>query len=282
MSTSPTLPESDQSYHDTSASVPRWILVAFIAVFALVGYLLYANYSTRTKLEADLARTNERSRVLSAQVDQANARLAEMKGQLDVTSQKLGLTQEELARARSLTQTIRKEQKTSDERLVAQIGQVKQESETKIGQVSTELGGAKTDIESTKKDLEATKSRLEHSVGDMGVMSGLIARNREDLEELKRRGERNIFEFDLRKSKTPQKVGPIQLKLQKVDTKRYKYTMVVYADDKTIEKKDKTVNEPVQFYVKGAHGPYEVVVFEVSKDRTTGYLSTPKEAVANK
>jgi chromosome segregation ATPase len=205
-----------------------------------------------------------------------------MKGQLDVTSQKLGLTQEELARARSLTQTIRKEQKTSDERLVAQIGQVKQESETKIGQVSTELGGAKTDIESTKKDLEATKSKLEHSVGDMGVMSGLIARNREDLEELKRRGERNIFEFDLRKSKTPQKVGPIQLKLQKVDTKRYKYTMVVYADDKTIEKKDKTVNEPVQFYVKGAHGPYEVVVFEVSKDRTTGYLSTPKEAVANK
>jgi len=282
MSTSPTLPESDQSYHDTSASVPRWILVAFIAVFALVGYLLYANYSTRTKLEADLARTNERSRVLSAQVDQANARLAEMKGQLDVTSQKLGLTQEELARARSLTQTIRKEQKTSDERLVAQIGQVKQESETKIGQVSTELGRAKTDIESTKKDLEATKSKLEHSVGDMGVMSGLIARNREDLEELKRRGERNIFEFDLRKSKTPQKVGPVQLKLQKVDTKRYKYTMVVYADDKTVEKKDKTVNEPVQFYVKGAHSPYEVVVFEVSKDRATGYLSTPKEPVASK
>jgi len=282
MSTSPNLPESDQSYHDTSASVPRWILVAFIAVFALVGYLLYANYSTRTKLEADLARTNERSKVLSAQVDQANARLAEMKGQLDVTSQKLGLTQEELARARSLTQTIRKEQKTSDERLVAQIGQVKQESETKIGQVSTELGGAKTDIESTKKDLEATKSKLEHSVGDMGVMSGLIARNREDLEELKRRGERNIFEFDLRKSKTPQKVGPVQLKLQKVDTKRYKYTMVVYADDKTVEKKDKTVNEPVQFYVKGAHSPYEVVVFEVSKDRATGYLSTPKEPVASK
>src|SRR3989441_12755457 len=81
MSTSPNLPESDQSYHDTSASVPRWILVAFIAVFALVGYLLYANYSTRTKLEADLARTNERSRVLSAQVDQANARLAEMRSE---------------------------------------------------------------------------------------------------------------------------------------------------------------------------------------------------------
>ncbi len=282
MSTSPNVPESEQSYHDTSASVPRWILVAFIVVFVLVGYLLYANYNTRTRLEADLAKTNERSKVLSAQVDQANARLAEMKGKLDVTSQKLGLTQEELARARSLAQTIRKDQKASDEKLVAQIGQVKQESEAKIGQVSTELGGAKTDIESTKKDLEATKSKLDHSMGDMGVMSGLIARNREDLEELKRRGERNIFEFDLRKSKTPQKVGPVQLKLSKVDTKRYKYTMVVYADDKTIEKKDKTVNEPVQFYVKGVRTPYEVVVFEVSKDRATGYLSTSKEAVASK
>jgi len=282
MSTSPNVPESEQSYQDISASVPRWILVAFIVVFVLVGYLLYANYTTRTKLETDLAKTNDRAKLLSAQVDQANARLAELKGHLDVTSQKLGLTQEELARARSLAQTIRKEQKASDEKLVTEIGQVKQESETKIGQVSTELGGAKTDIESTKKELEATKSKLEHSIGDMGVMSGLIARNREDLEELKRRGERNIFEFDLRKSKTPQKVGPVQLKLQKVDTKKYKYTMVVYADDKTIEKKDKTVNEPVQFYVKGARTPYEVVVFEVSKDRATGYLSTPKEAVASK
>src|SRR5216684_8626769 len=282
MSTSPTLPESDQSYHDTSASVPRWILVAFIAVFALVGYLLYANYSTRTKLEADLARTNERSRVLSAQVDQANARLAEMKGQLDVTSQKLGLTQEELARARSLAQSIRKEQKASDERLGAQIGQVKQENEAKIGQVSTELGGARTDIETTRKDLETTKGRLERVMGDLGVQSGLIARNREDLEELKRRGERNIFEFNLRKSKTPQRVGPVQLTLQKVDTKKFRYTMTVNADDKTVEKKDKTVNEPVQFYVKGAHSPYEVVVFEVSKDRATGYLSTPKEPVAAK
>src|SRR5207245_3865620 len=120
--------------------------------------------------------------VRSAREDQANARLEEMKGQLDVTSQKLGLTQEELARARSLTQTIRKEQKTSDERLVAQIGQVKQESETKIGQVSTELGGAKTDIESTKKDLEATKHTSEQSVRDMRVRSGRIARHREDLE----------------------------------------------------------------------------------------------------
>jgi len=186
------------------------------------------------------------------------------------------------AHARTLAQTTRKEQKESDQRLGAQIGQVKQESEAKLGQVSTELGGAKTDIEATKKDLESTKGKLERTIGDLGVASGLIAHNREDLEELKRRGERNIFEFDLRRSKTPQRVGPVQITLQKVDTRRFKYTMTVYADDKSIEKKDKTVNEPVQFYMKGARIPYEIVVFEVAKDRATGYLATPKEGAVIK
>ncbi len=282
MTTSPNLPESEQTEHDQTPATPRWILFAFVAVFLLVGYLLYAGYSTRTKLQAQLADADAKTSQLIARVDQTNARLADLKGQLEVTSQKLGLTQEELARARSLAQAIRKDQKASDERLGAQIGQVKQESEAKIGQVSTELGGAKTEIEATRKDLESTRGRLERVIGDLGVQSGLIARNREDLEELKRRGERNIFEFDLRKVKTPQRVGPVQLTLQKVDAKKLRYTMTVYADDKSIEKKDKTVNEPVQFYVKGARIPYEVVVFEVSKDRAVGYLSTPKEMAAAK
>src|SRR5262249_10618865 len=214
--------------------------------------------------------------LLTAQMDQANSRLADVKGQLDVTSQKLGLTQAELARARTLAQTVRKQQQESDQKLAAQIGEVKQESETKIGQVSSELGGAKSDIETTKKDLEATRTKLERTIGDLGVQSGLIAHNREELEELKRRGERNVFEFDLRRSKTPTRVGPVQLALTKVDTKRFRYTMTVYADDKSIEKRDKTVNEPVQFYVKCTRIPYEGVVFEVSKDRASGYLTTPK------
>jgi len=283
MSTTPNVPEAQQSSHaDGAGGTPRWILIVVVVLFVLVGYLLYAGHSTRAKLENDLAQTNERAKVLAAQVDQTNARVAELRGQLEVTSQKLGLTQDELARARTLAQTIRKEQKESDVKLSTQLGQVRQETESKIGQVSTELGGAKTDIEATKKDLEATKGKLDRTVGDMGVMSGLIAHNKEELEELKRRGERNIFEFDLRKSKTPSRVGPVQLTLTKVDTKRYKFTMNVVADDKAIEKKDKTVNEPVQFYVKGARTPYEIVVFEVGKDRATGYLTTPKESVPAK
>ena len=93
---------------------------------------------------------------------------------------------------------------------------------------------------------------------------------------LKRLNERDIFEFDLNKQQGIQHVGPIQVKLSKVDTKRFKYTMNVVADDKAIEKKDKTVGEPVQFYVRGTRSPYEIVVFEVSKDHAKGYLSTPK------
>ncbi len=281
MGTSSNAPERE-TYHVETSPTPRWIIVVFVVVFALVGYLLYADHQARTKLEASLTQSSERARVLAAQMDQTNARVAELKGQMDVTSQKLGLTQAELARARSLAQMIRKEQKASDEKLVSQIGQMKQESESKIGQVSTELGGAKSEIATTRKDLEETRSKLERTIGDLGVQSGLIAHNREDLEELKRRGERNIFEFDLRKSKTPRRVGPVQLTLQKVDIKRFKYTMTVNADDKLIEKKDKTVNEPVQFYTKGSRAPYEVVVFEVSKDRAVGYLSTPKDAAVGK
>jgi hypothetical protein len=282
MSTTPNVPESRESYQYETSPTPRWIFVAFLIVFVLLGYLLYASYAAQTKLEAALAKANEKATELVTRVDQTNSRLADLKGKLDVTSQKLGLTQEELARARSLAQTIRKDQQASDEKLVAQLGQVKQESEAKIGQVSSEVSSAKSDIEATRKDLEATKGKLERTIGDLGVQSGLIARSREDLEELRRRGERNIFEFALRKSKTPQRVGPVQLALQKVDTKKFRYTLTVYADDKSIEKRDKTVNEPIQFYVKGVRAPYEVVVFEVSKDRASGYLSTPKEAPASK
>lgn len=262
------------------STVPRWIIGAFVVLFVLVGYLLYESYTTGTVFEAGLSKANDQAKLLSALVDQTNGRLADMKGQLDVAAQKLGLTQAELARARSLAQRIRKERKASDERLTAQIGQVRQESEAKIGQVSSELGGAKSDIESTKKDLEAAKGRLEGAIGDLGVHSGLIARNREELEELKRLGERNIFEFTLQRSKKPSRVGPIQLALTKVNTKSYRYTMTVFANDRSIQKRNKTVNEPVQFYVKRSRTPYEIVVFEVSKNRAVGYLSTPKEGGA--
>src|SRR6202011_4052775 len=211
----------------------------------------------------------DQNKLLSAQLDQANARLADLKGNIEVTQQKVGMTQAELAKARSRAEAIRNDQIAADQKLATQLSAVQTESNQKIGAVASEVGGAKKEIEATKTDLEATKGKLERSLGDMNVMSGLIAHNRDDLEDLKRKGDRNYYEFSLQKSKNAQRVGPVQMSLNKTDPKKAKYTVTVIADDKTIEKKDKTSGEPVQFYVKGSSrmAPYEIVVFDVGKNQ---------------
>jgi predicted nucleic acid-binding Zn-ribbon protein len=280
MSISPNVPSPQESYHYESTSTPRWIAILFGVLFVALAVLGYSSYSGQSRLQGDLTKAQDQNKLLTAQLDQANARLADLKGNIEVTQQKVGITQAELAKARSRAEAIRKDQQASDEKLASQLNQVAQESNQKIGEVATEVGGAKKDIEATKTDLEATKSKLERATGDMGVMSGLIAHNRDDLEELKRRGDRNYYEFKLSKNKTPQRIGPVQIALSKTDQKKSKYTMTVFVDDRSIEKRDKTAGEPVQFYVKGSSrmAPYELVVFDVGKNEVNGYLATPKDA----
>jgi hypothetical protein len=263
-----------------TSSLPRWVLLLFVIAFALVGYLFYGNYNDRQAARAALDAADKKAQAVDAEFGKTNARIADLQAKLDVTSQKLGLTQDELARARGLAQSIKKDQLQSDEQLRQQIGAVQADATTKFGQVTTEISTTKSDVAATKADLETTKGKLQSTVGDLGVQSGLIARNHDEVEELKRLGERDIFEFSLKKEKTPQHVGPIQVVLRKTDTKHYKYTVDVVADDKNIEKKDKTVGEPIQFYVRGARAPYEIVVFDLGKDQAKGYLSTPKSASA--
>jgi cell division protein FtsB len=283
MSISPNVPTPQESYHyEGTTGTPRWIAVVFIVLFLALAGLGYAGYSVQSRLESNLAKTQDQNRLLTAQLDQANARLADLKGHFDVTEQKMHMTQSELANARSRAEAIRKDQQASDQKLAEQLNAATKESNEKINAVATEVGGARKDIEATRSDLEATKGRLERASGDMGVMSGLIAHNRDDLEELKRRGDRNYYEFKITKSKTAQKVGPVQVTLNKVDQKKAKYTITVFVDDRSIEKKDKTAGEPVQFYVRGGSRmpPYELVVFDVGKNQISGYLSTPKETGA--
>jgi len=275
-------PNPAENVHTTDAgALPRWVLLLFAVAFVLVGYLLFASYSQNQALQKGLADANKKSMTLVAEIDKTNTRVADLKGQLDVTSQKLGLTQDELARARGLAQSLKREQQQNDQKLRQEIGQMEADTSTKFGEVATEISGTKSDVAATKADLESTKTKLQSTIGDLGVQSGLIARNHDEVQELKRLNERDIFEFSLTKSSgAPEHVGPIQIALRKVDQKKYKFTMNVIADDKSIEKKDKTVGEPVQFYVRGARAPYEIVVFEVSKDTAKGYLSTPKSAGA--
>ncbi len=275
MSISPNIPSPQESHEYESIGTPRWIIVLFGVVIVALAVLGIAGYSTQSRLSQDLAEQQKQNKVLSTQLDQANSRIADLKSQMELATQRVGLTQSELASAKSRAEAIRKEQQTSDQRLTAQL----KESEEKIGAVASEVGGAKKDIEATKTDLEATKGKLERSLGDMNIMSGLIARNHDDLDELRRRGDRNYYEFTLQRSKSAQRVGPVQISLNKTDAKKSMYTITVVADDKTIPKRDKTAGEPVQFYVKGSArmAPYEIVVFDVGKNQITGYLATPKE-----
>ena len=127
--------------------------------------------------------------------------------------------------------------------------------------------------------MEKTISDLKSTKGDLGVQSGLIATNGKELAALRQLGERNYTEFKLTKTKEPQRVGDIALLLKKTDPKKNKFTIEVKADDKSTEKKDRNINEPVQFYVAKAALPYEIVVNNVGKDQISGYLSTPKDRI---
>ena len=284
MSITPSVPPAGDSNSGEvyeRAALPRWVPIIIVVLFIALAGAAYAGYTWHTQLENEVAAANSKAdnkaELLSKEMEQSDARMADLRAKLDVTSQKLGLTQDELARARTLAQQIQKQQQDGNAQLAAQIGEVQKDNEAKLGQVSTDLNGAKTDIASTRKDLDDTKARLTSTVGDLGVQSGLIARTRDDLDALRRLGERNIYEFNVAKSKNPQHVGPVQITLRSVDAKHFKYTMTVIADDKAIEKKDRTAEEPVQFYVRGARAPYEIVVFDVTKDHINGYLSTPKD-----
>lgn len=148
--------------------------------------------------------------------------------------------------------------------------------------VKTDVSGVKTDVASTQSQVDKDGAQLKQVVGDMGVMSGLIATNGKDLQALRELGDRNYFEFDLSKGQLTKKVGDITISLKKADPKRNRYTVDILADDKHVEKKDKTINEPVQLYVSENRQPYEVVVNQVKKDEVIGYLATPKVKLARR
>jgi chromosome segregation ATPase len=178
---------------------------------------------------------------------------------------------------------IQQQQMEQGAQLAAQLNQVKESTnetatklDGKLDGISTEVGTVKSDVASAKSNIEATEGELQRTKGDLGVMSGLIATNSKEIQFLRDLGDRNIYQFTIDRVSGMQKVGDIQVMLRKADAKRNRYTVDVRADDKLVEKRDKSINEPVQFYTARAHQPYEFVVNEVRKDKVIGYLATPK------
>jgi len=251
-----------------------------VAVVLGIGALAWC-YGLQNHLTADeqkLAAAEKKATDLSEQLDATNAR---MSATTETLSQNVGATQKQIdARAEAIMSAQRAANAET-----AKLAALQQDTAKQVGTVSTDLstvktdvGGVKTDVATTKNDLENTKSQLQRVMGDAGVMSGLIATNHSELEQLKHKGDRNYYEFSLQKGAQPTLLSTVKLQLKKVDEKHSRYTLNVSADDRNIEKKDKNLDEPVQFYSGKDPALYEIVVNSIEKNKVSGYLSTPKNA----
>ena len=262
---------------------PNWLVgLTVLALLAALGALGWALglQNHLTVAEGKLNSATQQNAALAEKIEDTNERL---RAQGEALGQTVGLTQKQLEeRSAQLaaaeknvavtTRNLQKQEVANQKQVQQQLGDVK----TDVAGVKTDVGGVKNDVATTQADLASTKSQLTRVVGDQGVMSGLIATNHDELEELRRRGERNYYEFTLQKGSNGQVVGTVKLSLKKTDVKRSKYTMYVSADDKNIEKKDKNLDEPVQFYSGKQPALFEIVVNNISKNQVQGYLSTPK------
>ncbi len=256
-------------HSSSEGTAGKWILVAVAVVYAAASsYVMYDQHNRIAKMAQDQTAS-------SSQLADLDKRMQSAESDDEALAKQVGLTKRELAERST---QLQHEQKAAEARLTE--AQKKQISEVngEVAGVKTDVGGVKTDVASTKADLAATQAKLQSAVGDLGVQSGLIANTRQDLDTLKHKGDRNYYEFTLVKGAKPQPVGTVSLQLKKTDEKRGKFTLGVTSDDKTIEKKDRNLSEPIQFYSGRDHMLYEIVVWTATKKQATGYLSTPKGA----
>ena len=189
-----------------------------------------------------------------------------------------------LSHADKLAEQIGEERQSQHKQVVGELGEIKQaeaNASAKIEGVTADIANIKSDVASTRYELQQTVSELKRVTGDLGVQSGYIATNGKELQALRLLGERNYFDFKIARTGKAERVGEISIILRKTDTKHSKYSLEVLAGDKKTEKKEKTINEPVQFYLSRVRLPFEIVVNEVQKDYIVGYLSAPKQLVTH-
>jgi myosin heavy subunit len=276
------MPEENQGHvvdtAEPQSHLLRYVLLGVAALYIGVSLYLIVDMGNRIgKLEDGQKAAGEQNAQLLKRLGITEASLKQASQTQEELASKLGSTQKEVV---TRTAQLSRAQKEAEQRLAEETKQQVGAVSGEVAGVKTEVGATKTDLASTKSDLEATKAKLEKTIGDLGVQSGLIAHSRDDIEYLKHRGDRNIYEFALDKGGKPKPVGTISLQLKKVDGKKGKYSLNVMADDRTIEKKDRTLFEPLQFYTGRDKMLYEVVVLTADNKKVTGYLSTPKNAPA--
>jgi hypothetical protein len=266
------------------------------AIIALIGANIYL-YTQIDHLRTDIATNHEKTMTeISNLRDASSVNTASQMRHLDTLKEELAAARaaeqrgssqakaEAIAHADQLARQIKEEDAKVQQQVSSEISDAKQAATqqsaqvaAKVADVATDVGSVRTEVTKTQSDLQKTINDLKSAQGDLGVQSGLIATNHTELDALRMKGERNYTDIKLGKTKQPVRFADITIKLINVNPKKNKYSVDVVADDKLTEKKDKNINEPVQFYTaKGGHTPYELVINQVGKDQIVGYLSTPK------
>ena len=297
MSPTPTYPEPQPDHSGLKTALVAGAIIALVAaniyLYVQLDHVRTDLAATRQTMTAELANLRDASSVNSVNTVSQTKRIETLKQDLDTAREQARTLSsqaktEATARAEQLAKQLAAEQARAQQQLTTEISGVKQAADSsaanltsKITDVSTDVGGVKTALSSTQSELEKTIAQLKSVQGDLGVTSGLVATNGQELAALKLKGERNYVDIKLGRTKAPVRFADVTLLLKKTDPKRNKYTVDVNADDKLTEKKDKSIHEPVQFYTsKGGRTPYELVINQVGKDEIVGYLSTPKETAA--
>jgi hypothetical protein len=257
------------------ATAPRWvgIVVVALAVVSLVALGAGWTASTRSKeLEQSLAAQTQQFKqnddVISQRLAKAEDTNAQLQGELSVVTDKMKLTEGELAKARFQAKKI----KEDDAKELAEMqNQTNAQLATKASVDDVNKLG--TDVNGVKTDLDTEKNNLQMARGEFGT---LIARNHDEVEELRRLGERDYYEFTIDKKNSREKVGNLMVELHATNLKKSQYGVTIFVDDQRHDKKNLTANEPLYFFQSGARAPLEFVVNQVGKDKISGYLSVPK------
>jgi hypothetical protein len=253
-----------------------WLLAA-VAVVAITNLVMV--FVGRSQFNDYAAKQADAMNLMIRRMDSSDERYAQLRGQFQVTTEKLGMTQQELARAHALAQDVQKQQQTAVAQLNQAIAQKASADEVNKLQAdnNAKIGGLSTDLAGTKQDLASTKSEFTNALtGTKGELNSSIARTHDELVALAHKSDRDYFEFTLPNKKTQKKVGTVTIELEKTDPKRNVFSVFLYFDDKKTERSNKAMNEPVFFYVQGASSALELVVNKLGKDTISGYMSSPK------
>jgi chromosome segregation ATPase len=257
------------------------VLVANVYMFIQLNDLKTKTASSQDAIQAELEILKENNTTMSAaqreKMETLRSELANARREANV--QVSQVKKEALSYTEEKAQKLEQEQQAQAQKVSGQISEVKDvanSANAKIAETNTDVSNVKSQVASTKSELDKTIGDLKKVTGDLGITSGYVATNGKEIDMLRKLGERNIFEFKLAKAKAPQRVADVSLLLKKVDPKRNRFTFELTADDKLVEKKDRTINEPIQFMTSKAKQPYEIVINHVSKDLISGYLATPK------